>query len=298
MSTTKYIVNNLLEQSINGSLVVGQISATTISGDTIYINGYEVQPYKKFVGLLTSNPEVLTSGSLIIGETYEITNYLTSTSVNDFTTISNGSGYTIGTYETLTSGIGLNLTINVDSVGLNGEIDSLSIDNPGYGYQIGDTFTVSGGAENSQYTITSLIGDDFSNVAEVISGTINQTGCVFKAIGDTPTEWSYNSQLDSYGVPLESNGTLKVLENTLNIPLSFSSSTSGQYVTISNNLFTSGNTYWNVGQYDWLGLGETNGDIFVKNMSSNELTIETYGSNLLKNGLLSNTPIEIIKYNQ
>lgn len=297
MSTTKYIVNNVLEQSIDGSLVVGQISATTISGDTIYINGYEVQPYKKFVGLLTSNPETLTSGNLIVGETYEITSYLTSTSVSDFTTISNGSGYTIGTYETLTSGNGLNLTINVDSVGLNGEIDSLSIDNPGYDYQIGDTFTVSGGAENSQYTITSLIGDDFSNVAEVISGTINQTGCVFKAIGDTPTEWSYNSQLDSYGVPLESNGTLKVLENTLNIPLSFSSSTSGQYVTISNNLFTSGNTYYSIGQYDWYSLGESDGYISIKNEVSSELNVKTYGSTTFKNGLLNNTPIEIKIYN-
>ena len=39
------------------------------------------------------------------------------------------------------------------------------------------------------YEITDYMGDDFSNVAAVVSGTINETGCVFIATGQTPTSW-------------------------------------------------------------------------------------------------------------
>ena len=46
------------------------------------------------------------------------------------------------------------------------------------------------------YEITNYQGsDDFSNVADVISGDINTNGCIFIATGTTPTEWSSNSEL-------------------------------------------------------------------------------------------------------
>ena len=69
---------------------------------------------------------------------------------------------------------------------------------------------------NEVYTINSYSpGDDFSNVAEVISGTINTTGCVFRATGTTtssnliPNEW-IDSVLTSDG-----NMIVNVLENSL-----------------------------------------------------------------------------------
>jgi hypothetical protein len=41
-----------------------------------------------------------------------------------------------------------------------------------------------------KYEITTYIGGgDFSNIADVISGTINTVGCVFIATGTTPTNW-------------------------------------------------------------------------------------------------------------
>ena len=46
------------------------------------------------------------------------------------------------------------------------------------------------------YEITNYQGsDDFSNVADVISGVTNTDGCIFIATGTTPTEWSSNSEL-------------------------------------------------------------------------------------------------------
>jgi len=50
-----------------------------------------------------------------------------------------------------------------------------------------------------QYTILDFkVGDNFSNVANVVSGTINTTGCVFIATGTTPTTYSNGSTLAYY----------------------------------------------------------------------------------------------------
>jgi uncharacterized delta-60 repeat protein len=53
------------------------------------------------------------------------------------------------------------------------------------------------------YEITSYSsGDDFQNVAEVTYGVINTTGCVFKAIGSIPTDYSNSSDLTPLGYPI------------------------------------------------------------------------------------------------
>jgi hypothetical protein len=69
--------------------------------------------------------------------------------------------------------------------------------------QLPPATTTSGSlAAGKVYFITTFnAGDDFSNVASVISGTINTTGCFFKATGTTPTNWSNGSTLDYSGAP-------------------------------------------------------------------------------------------------
>jgi len=68
-----------------------------------------------------------------------------------------------------------------------------------------------------EYTITNYVsGDSFSNVAQVISGNINETNCVFVATGGTPSIWSNGSQLVSSGVLV-----VDVLENTLGFDLTW-----------------------------------------------------------------------------
>lgn len=53
------------------------------------------------------------------------------------------------------------------------------------------------------YSIDSYVmGDDFSNVADVQSGTINTTGCIFIATGTTPTDWTHESGILDAGYPL------------------------------------------------------------------------------------------------
>jgi hypothetical protein len=50
-----------------------------------------------------------------------------------------------------------------------------------------------------KYTILDFqTGDNFTNVAQVVSGVINTTGCVFIATGTTPTTYSNGSTLAYY----------------------------------------------------------------------------------------------------
>ena len=54
-----------------------------------------------------------------------------------------------------------------------------------------------------EYTIDTFVaGDDFSNIATVVSGTINTTGCIFVATGTTPTTWTNSSSLRATGATL------------------------------------------------------------------------------------------------
>ena len=60
----------------------------------------------------------------------------------------------------------------------------------------GTTITSGDLVIDETYEITNYQGsDDFSNVADVISGVINTNGCIFISTGTTPTEWSSNSEL-------------------------------------------------------------------------------------------------------
>lgn len=58
--------------------------------------------------------------------------------------------------------------------------------------------------------ITFEEGDDFTDVANVVSGTINTTECQFIATGTTPTSWSNGSTLRDTSAPVAT-----VLENTI-----------------------------------------------------------------------------------
>jgi hypothetical protein len=73
--------------------------------------------------------------------------------------------------------------------------------------QVGETYEIT----------TYNAGDDFSNCAEVISGTINTTGCIFRAVSESagasvvlPTAWANASVLHGSGAPWAT-----VLENSI-----------------------------------------------------------------------------------
>ena len=68
------------------------------------------------------------------------------------------------------------------------------------GFIIGETYTIT----------TYVSGDNFSNIANVTSGVIDTTGCIFIATGETPTNWDNGSTLVSSG-----NLVVTVLENNL-----------------------------------------------------------------------------------
>jgi len=84
-------------------------------------------------------------------------------------------------------------------------------------------------------------GDDFSNIANVTSGTINTSGCVFIATGYTPTNWSNGSLLGSEGGLI-----VDVLENTLGFKVDWAWAPfggNGYYVAINSDLGPTDNTF-------------------------------------------------------
>ena len=69
---------------------------------------------------------------------------------------------------------------------------------------------------NEVYTIVDYApGDDFSNVAEVLSGNINETGCVFRATGTTTTDYIIPHVWDSSVLTSQGDMIANVIENTL-----------------------------------------------------------------------------------
>lgn len=65
----------------------------------------------------------------------------------------------------------------------------------------------------AKYEITDYqSGDDFSNVANVTSGTVNTTGCVFIATGVTPADYSNGSELRDTSAPIST-----IITNTLGV---------------------------------------------------------------------------------
>jgi hypothetical protein len=101
---------------------------------------------------------------------------------------------------------------------------------------IGETYTI----------IDYVVGDDFSNIANVISATaINGTGCEFIATGRFPEYWGEGSSVVS-------NGGLFVeeLENSLGFEIQWFQNDWGDYIGVSptpepflDNAFPSNKTY-------------------------------------------------------
>jgi len=123
-------------------------------------------------------------------------------------TVTDGSDNTIGTYRAIFNQTGV--------------IIGTSIANFDGGLIIGET-----------YTITNYVpGDDFSNIADVSTGNINETGCVFIAEGQIPAVWSNGTELTSQG-----DLVVNVLENNLGYDISWVSEiVIGTYIGFKSNI--------------------------------------------------------------
>ena len=204
---TKYIVNDLTGQTITGNLTInGNLTTTSLNNSGTYR------------ALLTQTGSLNgISGDfnyrLIVGETYEITDYQ---DYDDFSNVANvisggtfidfdydgtpiGYGGVDGVTGT-TSGLGSGASFNVYWCGTT--YNYVNLANSGDGYLVGDTITILG---------TELSGSTPTNDLTITVTEVNPnvTGCVFIATGDTPIVWG-NSELTSVG-----DLVVDVLENTL-----------------------------------------------------------------------------------
>jgi len=207
---TKYIVDNLSGQTINGDITInGNLSVTgTTSG---------LATYKALLTQLGSQTGTTLGGfndGLIIGETYTITDYIGGDDFSNIADVTSGGILNIDYVGTATNGSGVfnGLTGTTSGLGSGASFDvyicgttynSITVVTSGVDYVVGDTITILG---------TELSGSTPTNdITITVTGfNPNQTGCVFIATGETPTNWSNGSTLVSSG-----NLVVTVLENNL-----------------------------------------------------------------------------------
>ena len=238
--STKYIVNNVPGQTINGDITInGNLSVTGVTTGSL-------ATYKALLTQLGSQTGTTLGGfggfndGLIIGETYEILNYQSG---DDFSNIANALSGVVLTYSysgtavtgvtnTYTSGgvtSGQGSGIEFDIVINNDAYESVSIVTIGYGYVSGDTITILG-------TNIGGVSPDNDITITVDSATTenpNETGSVFIAIGELPTNWNNGSTLESKG-----NLVVKVLENNLGFDIEWVEDFMGGGIYIAFNSIT------------------------------------------------------------
>jgi len=209
---TKYIVDNLTGQTINGDITInGNLNVTgTTSGLATY------KALLTQLGVQTGTELFNFNDGLIIGETYTITDYISDDDFSNIADIQSGAEILNIDYVWTSSAVPYSyfngLTGTTSGSGSGASFDaywcgtttnSVIIDTNGVDYVVGDTITIlgtelSGSTPTNDLTIT---------VTEV---SPNVTGCVFIATGETPTNWSNGSTLESSG-----NLVVTVLENNL-----------------------------------------------------------------------------------
>ena len=137
-------------------------------------------------------------------------------------------------------------------------------------------------AGQTYYIASYVAGDDFTNV-----GGTNVTGNTFVASGTTPTAWTNSSILVSVGI---SAPAVTLLTNGLSGAIVWTYSAVGTYIGTLSGAFTENKTVF---QYPPLGDDKA---VTVEWTSANVITVKTYETGALKDGLLVKFPLTIKVY--
>lgn len=114
--------------------------------------------------------------------------------VATFNTLVGGTGYAASGTGVATTTIGTGYGATVSFIAAAGIISSVTIDNPGYGYSIGDVLTITTGNADATITIVTLTTTNSDNFQ---GGTTSATCCFEFLCGET-----YYLRLDLKGSPL------------------------------------------------------------------------------------------------
>jgi len=137
-------------------------------------------------------------------------------------------------------------------------------------------------AGQTYYIASFVAGDDFVNV-----GGTNVTGNTFVASGTTPTTWTNSSILVSVGI---SAPAVTLLKNALSAAIVWTYSAVGTYIGTLTGAFTENKTVFS---HPPLGNDKA---VTLEWTSANVITLKTYETGALKDGLLVKFPLTIKVY--
>jgi hypothetical protein len=160
---------------------------------------------------------------------------------------------------------------------------------------------------NEIYTIDNFVpGDNFSDIAQLITGTMNTTGCVFKVTGATSEAYLYPSSWAGSLITSDGELIVNVLENTLGVsvtvqyPADNDPANEGIYRFLpSAGFFPPNKTIINVTSTQPYTVGAYV-PFVMSSVDRNTLTGVMFSFNFFTGGLegyiLNNLPVEIIVY--
>lgn len=123
---------------------------------------------------------------------------------------------------------------------------------------------------------TFIAGDDFSNVANVIYGTINTVGCIFIATGTTPAVWTNESRIysDLITENVLKNDTFKTFVKNISCEDKIFNSPSGiQYMYVRKIIIQENSAFPELLYFADIQAGQTKN---IKRISDNELNFIVY----------------------
>lgn len=185
--------------------------------------------YKSYVALLNQERVEFTSGSLVIGNKYKISDLIVGV-VDDYDNLVAGTGYSNANGINCVGGEGTGLTVNI--VTSLGGVTNITIADAGIGYEVGDVVTIGSGGYDATFEITAILSDNFSNVGYVSSA-------VFTATGITPTYWGNSTVV----VDADASAPIAtIMENSIG-DIEWTYQSLGRYRAELAGVFTSGKTF-------------------------------------------------------
>ncbi len=152
-------INNALWKAINFNAVKSGTGSLSVIGSSGIANlTLNTTSAAKGTYILGTTNQANSVSYVLVADGKQYTTGVTASSVNKIALTNGGTNYAVAesVATTAISGTGSGLKVKIVSVGANGVITNVQIDNPGEGYRAGDLITINTGGGNAKVTVQNV----------------------------------------------------------------------------------------------------------------------------------------------